>query len=414
MSIDDGLSRQVKRPTVGSVLAAMYDAWRRFWFSKGDPTLLGLIRICCGILVVYTLFAYALDFDAIFGKHALMNLELRLKHVREYPWTPPPLNWVDPDNPAQLPDPESKDEARSIREYGEYWGLDPRRVYAIGAPVWSIWFHITDPTVAFTLHLIFIGVAVLFTLGVGGRVTAAVLWFAFLSYIHRAPSTLFGVDTMMLIVLMYMMIAPCTAALSLDRVIARWWRNRQGMDPLPDKPALSVSANFALRLLQVHLCFIYASAGLAKLKGESWWNGTAIWGTLANFEFAPMQSPLYVALLELLVANRTILEAFLFAGTYFTLFFEIGYPFLIWNRYTRWLMLFMAVVLHGLIGICMGLRTFAFMMLVMNMAFLPQGVVHWFLGRLRAWLPGPPSEAPPDDGGEEKVGITSPREPMHA
>ena len=58
---------------------------------------------------------------------------------------------------------------------------------------------------------------------------------------------------------------------------------------LVEQPVKSVSANFALRLLQIHVCIIYAAAGLSKLPGAKWWDGTAIWYTIANFEFAPMQ-----------------------------------------------------------------------------------------------------------------------------
>ena len=47
----------------------------------------------------------------------------------------------------------------------------------------------------------------------------------------------------------------------------------------------SISANLALRLIQLHLCLIYGMAGLAKLQGPSWWNGMAMWGALASAEF---------------------------------------------------------------------------------------------------------------------------------
>ena len=51
-------------------------------------------------------------------------------------------------------------------------------------------------------------------------------------------------------------------------------------------PAATVSANLALRLIQLHLVLIYGMAGLAKLQGQAWWSGMAIWGTLAAGEFS--------------------------------------------------------------------------------------------------------------------------------
>ena len=41
------------------------------------------------------------------------------------------------------------------------------------------------------------------------------------------------------------------------------------------KPA--ITANLAIRLIQVHFCVIYAYAGLSKLQGGAWWSGEAVW-----------------------------------------------------------------------------------------------------------------------------------------
>src|SRR5205823_3217939 len=78
----------------------------------------------------------------------------------------------------------------------------------------------------------------------------------------------------------------------------------------------------------------------------------------------------------------------------FTLFFEIGYAFLIWRPSTRWLILGMAITLHGFIGVFMGLKTFSLMMLTMNLAFVPPETVRWFVGRVtRRRAGGGPAEA---------------------
>ena len=53
----------------------------------------------------------------------------------------------------------------------------------------------------------------------------------------------------------------------------------------PGIPHPTISANLALRLIQLHLVFIYAMAGLAKVQGPSWWNGMALWGTMTAGEF---------------------------------------------------------------------------------------------------------------------------------
>ena len=46
-----------------------------------------------------------------------------------------------------------------------------------------------------------------------------------------------------------------------------------------------MAANFALRLIQVHMCIIYFFAGISKLQGAPWWNGEAMWLAFGNLEY---------------------------------------------------------------------------------------------------------------------------------
>jgi hypothetical protein len=388
-------------------------AWDRFWFKPADPTTLGLIRICCGLIVLYTTISYSFDLFELFGSDAWLDLKSRLGYVREQPVAVPPAIWeTTEEQVARLPALENPKEKKENQDYRDKWGIDPRMVAFRSTPVWSIWFDVTDPAAMIGVQAFFLLVMFLFTIGFATRITTVLAWFAQLCYIHRAPTALFGVDTMSNIVLLYCMLAPSGAALSVDRLIAHWWRGHRlavlarwrrfangarGLFRLPPRevpevpaptpvpwepPAPSVSANFAIRLLQIHVCIIYGMAGLSKLQGASWWNGTAIWSTLANYEFAPMEFLPYRAFLRYLTLNRPAWELFMTSGVYFTLFFELGYPFLIWLPRWRWIFLAMALVLHGGIGFFMGLQTFSLMMLTMNMAFLPPELVRRWLSRV--------------------------------
>ena len=62
------------------------------------------------------------------------------------------------------------------------------------------------------VHWLSVGVAVLFTLGLGTRVMSVLAWVLAVGYIHRTPESLFGMDTMLAILLLYLMIAPAGAA----------------------------------------------------------------------------------------------------------------------------------------------------------------------------------------------------------
>src|SRR6185369_12728 len=109
----------------------------------------------------------------------------------------------------------------------------------------------------------------------------------------------FGLDQINALLAMYLMVAPCGAMYSLDAwrrrvgcahqgcgekvsndkresMVASWWAQTT---------LRSTSANIATRLIQVHLCVLYLFAGLSKLQGQAWWDGTAIWNAVANLEY---------------------------------------------------------------------------------------------------------------------------------
>jgi hypothetical protein len=407
-------------------------AWNAFWFKPADPTPLGVIRILCGAVAFYSFLAYTLDLQALLGEHAWLDLEARRILIRESPT--PHLDWpryykeynltlpYEPVGPPQTkrerdylreyvakwgvpppaPYPKSFPEGAYYEEYKARWGADPRSVYSMGESSWSIWFHVTDPDAMMAIQVVTVLVSFLFLIGFCTRLTGALTWLAALSYMHRTPTSLFGADTMIAVMLLYLNLGPCSAVLSVDRWLSRWWskRREQGSAPAADAAALSppsasVSANLALRLMQVHLCFVYASAGLSKLLGLTWWTGTAVWSTMANPEFAPMQSGWYMEALRFLGQHRWLFELTMNTAGLFTLFFEISYAYLIWRPRTRWLMLWMAFVLHGFIGVFMGLKTFSLMMLTMNLAFVPPETMRrfgqWCERRARAvwsWVAG--------------------------
>ena len=77
----------------------------------------------------------------------------------------------------------------------------------------------------------------------------------------------------------------------------------------------SITANLAIRLIQIHMCIIYLFSGLGKLQGESWWNGEAVWFSSANLE--------YQFLIDMTwLANHPYLVSLL---THLTVYWELTY-----------------------------------------------------------------------------------------
>jgi hypothetical protein len=360
-------------------------AWDAFWFTPADPTLLGLIRICCGLVVLYVHFAYTYDLQNLFGEHAWLDLQTVNEYRAESPVALPSTTWEDATQ--QLGPPRDEEQAGYIKAYSDRWGVDPRQAYAKGQPIWSIWFHVTDPQWMQVVHSAILVTIFLFTIGFCTRVTSVLTWAAMLSYIHRSSITLFGMDTIMIVAVLYLTIGPSGAALSVDRLLARYRATRQALRnnlPVPalDRPEPRISANLALRLMQIHICIIYFVAGISKLQGELWWNGNAVWATMANYEFSPVRFQLYADFLAWLPRHRWLWETVTTGLTYATLAFEIGFPFLIWLPRLRWTMLVSAVLMHLSIAFFMGLDTFGLMMLTLVLSFVPMGAVYRFLWRL--------------------------------
>ncbi len=286
------------------------------------------------------------------------------------------------------------DEAREqYLDYCEYWGFAPDDpdLYVRGHIVYSPFFHTTDPRAVAVLHGLHLLVIVLFTVGFCTRVTSVLTWLAALAYIQRNPVVLFGQDTMMNLCLFYLMLAPCGATWSVDWLIARYRAGRDalrnGRPPADDGPRPLVSAGFIIRMLQIHYCLMYLSAGLSKLKGETWWSGVAPFLCMTNPEFSPLHLAWYRDLLHWLCLdqNRVLWELWMNTTNVFTLVLEIGFPFLVWTR-LRPVMVGGAVLLHTGIALNMGLVVFSLFMFTLLLCWMTPAAVRGVFARPPARL----------------------------
>ncbi len=227
---------------------------------------------------------------------------------------------------------------------------------------WSWFFAASSPTAVRVLLLVTVAAGVCLAVGLGTPVAAVVGLAGFLSAVNRTPLTVFGFDDALGMLLIPLAIGPSGAVLSLDR--------RLGLSTMPAGP--SVGANVSLRLIQVHLCIVYFFSGIAKLLGASWWEGTALWGAAANGRYRTFD-------LTWLARHPLLVNAL----TLGTLFWEVSYPALVWPRLTRRLAIAMGILVHGGIGLAMGMKEFALAMIVANLAFVPAASWRALLDRLR-------------------------------
>lgn len=377
-------------------------SWSRFWFNPADPTTLGLIRICAGMVILYVHIAYTFDLLDFFGADAWINQKEIREFVRDSPWNPRGSDFEETDEFKNPPPAETEED----RTYNLKWGVHPKVVYARGFYAWSIWYLVSDPGWMYFIHGCFLVVFFFLMIGFCTRFMAVLAWLAALCYIQRSPVSLFGMDTITNLVLIYLMIGSSGAALSVDRLIERYrisWRSLRARasgrkttagsaaaaDNLDlEAPRPLVSANLAIRCIQVHLCIIYFVSGISKLQGTTWWNFWAVWGTMANPEFSPVHIRIYKDILDYLVEHRWLWELAMSGAAIGTLVFEIGFAFLVWNRHLRWIMVLSAVAMHTAIAMFMGLTCFSLIMLCGLMSFVPQEAVHRLLDRLGQGVTG--------------------------
>ena len=285
---------------------AAWRGWNRFWFTPADPATLGLIRICAGAMLFYTHLVWSFDLAAFFG----------------------PNSWLDREFLEQL-----------------------QRGSLVGSHLW--WCE--TPAALWTVHVLALAVFALFTVGLATRTTGVLAYLLTISYAHRTPMAMYGLDQINTYLSLYLALGPSGAAYSLDR----WLKTRGQRLATPAGPAgPSVSANIAVRLMQVHLCVMYFFAGISKLQGPAWWQGTALWGAVANLEYQSLNL-VWLVHMPLLVNLLTQV----------TVFWELFYCVLIWHRLTRPLMLAVALPLHLGIGLGMGMPTFGLVMLFANLSF---------------------------------------------
>lgn len=224
-----------------------------------------------------------------------------------------------------------------------------------GLPRMGWWMDLLAP-LGVGEHAVIAGTGVLYVLslvalllGWHTRAAAAAAWLTHLMLTVTVDAMSYGADTFAHIFLFYLIWMPAGAALSLDHSRDR----RRGRGPAGPSPA----ARLSLRVLQLHLCIIYLSSGLAKASGAAWWNGEAIWRSLMLPEYRQLDFSW--------LSRHAWLAATL---GWAVLVVEIGYAFLIWPRLTRRLWVAATVALHLGIAVFMGLWVFGAIMPVFTIA----------------------------------------------
>ncbi|WP_223183497.1 MULTISPECIES: HTTM domain-containing protein [unclassified Streptomyces] len=144
-----------------------------------------------------------------------------------------------------------------------------------------------------------------------------------------------------------------------------WWlvcRSAPG-EPRTLLDALAhLAHNAALLVIMAEVCLIYATAGWYKIQGSRWQDGTALFYPLNLDYFTP-----WPALSELLGASGVMVMLV----TYGTVIVQVAFPFTLFHRRVKNVLLVVMMLEHAGIALLLGLPVFSLAMISADAVFLP-------------------------------------------
>lgn len=303
--------------------------WNRFWFTPANPTTLAGLRIASGVAAVAYLGSHTADLVSWFAADGMLPVATvgqLTADAAQYEGLPESFRW-------------------SALNYAQSSG--------------ELW----------TVHVLALVAALLFTAGCFTRITGIATSIAVLSYVHRAPMLTGQFEPILTMLLLYLCIGPCGAIWSVDAWFARRRAVKKDNSPAGSPLQPSVLANISLRLIQLHVAALYVIMGLSKLSGTFgfeydaiWWRGEALWWLITRTESR---------LIDLTSLNGATASYFLNAWTHTVVASELAFGILIWNRLARPLLLVISSALWLLLAPVSGLVTFCLVMLIANLSFVP-------------------------------------------
>ncbi|MFI5616085.1 HTTM domain-containing protein [Streptomyces sp. NPDC051567] len=174
------------------------------------------------------------------------------------------------------------------------------------------------------------------------------------------------------------------AALAAVWVVLGLWWTVDRYDPRGEgRAVLDVLANLlhnaGMLVIMAEVCLIYATAGWYKIQGSRWQDGTALYYPLGLDYFTPWPG------LSALVAGSGTLVMLL---SYGTVAVQVAFPFTLFNRRIKNVLLGLMMLEHVGIAVLLGLPFFSLAMIAADAVFLPTVFLVWLGARVAGLRPG--------------------------
>jgi vitamin K-dependent gamma-carboxylase-like protein len=312
-----------------STIPALARSWHEFFHRPCDARICAAARIAYATLVLIHLAVLYPDLDLWFGEHGVLPREAAREAASPYTWS---LLDVLP--------------ASSTVLHACFW--------------------------------IAVGHAVALLVGLWPRLNALLLFVWIASFQVRNVLIGDGEDALMRMLGFFMILLPSGRCWSVSALVGQWWYGqRRDSTHRVAEPAPYAAPGWGLRLLQIEMAMLMFTAGLLKLSGDRWVNGTALYYvSRLDDHFGRFPVPAWLFDSPWLVALMTwsVIAA------------ELAAPVLIWFRETRLACLAVLVAFHLANEWTMNLFLFHWLMLCGWMAFLTPDEFPWLWrkGRLNS------------------------------
>ena len=230
------------------------------------------------------------------------------------------------------------------------WLGDIQQIANQNGGSWSIFFiheNWNFTTLAYAVIVLGILSTFLMMIGWKSRYTAFLTWLIWVSLWNRNPLLMDGDDAILKMMCFYLMLSPCANCWSVDAYIRK---------------ASKRVVVWPLRLIQFQIALIYFVSGWVKFHSVEWNDGSIIQYVLIHPEYSRWNG--------WVIIDSPLIKSLLAGLAWFIRDWELFFPVLLLNPYTRRLSILIGVLFHLGLLLTMYLRWFPVIMLSLYPALL--------------------------------------------
>lgn len=204
--------------------------------------------------------------------------------------------------------------------------------------------------------LVSIFFSLLFMLGILTRLSAIVLFLSLFLFKIRNLYLMDGADNVVSVILPFFFFIDTISFSSIYENFKQKILNNN----FDLKKVITLSSLVFCYAIMIQICIMYLFAGIHKLYGSVWRDGTALYYILNSEDFSPS------FLNSIFTQSLTLVKV----ATWFTIFFQLTFPFCIWLKPLKKYYIIIGVILHIGIFIMMKIDNFSFIMIACYAIFI--------------------------------------------